>query len=108
VLIAPVLAIITAADPLVSIGIARIWLDESFASSPLALAGEAVSLAVMTGGIIALAHRAPQVAQREIAQGVSSPELRRPAPGQAAADRRGRAFIGRVTKALGYPPSAAR
>lgn len=34
VLIAPVLAVITAADPLVSIGIARVWLGESFASSP--------------------------------------------------------------------------
>jgi drug/metabolite transporter (DMT)-like permease len=62
-LIAPVLAIITALDPLVSIGIARVWLDESFASSPPALAAEALSLAVMTGGIIALAHRAPQVAR---------------------------------------------
>jgi drug/metabolite transporter (DMT)-like permease len=62
-LIAPVLAIITALDPLVSIGIARVWLDESFASSPPALAAEALSLAVMTGGIVALAHRAPQVAR---------------------------------------------
>lgn len=62
-LIAPVLAIITALDPLVSIGIARVWLDESFASSPAALAAEALSLAVMTGGIVALAHRAPQVAR---------------------------------------------
>jgi hypothetical protein len=62
-LIAPVLAIITALDPLISIGIARIWLDESFASSPADLAAEALSLAVMTGGIVALAHRAPQVAR---------------------------------------------
>lgn len=64
VLIAPVLAIITALDPLVSIGIARVWLDESFASAPADLAAEALSLAVMTGGIVALAHRAPQVAQQ--------------------------------------------
>jgi drug/metabolite transporter (DMT)-like permease len=62
-LIAPVLAIITALDPLVSIGIARVWLDESFASSPADLAAEALSLAVMTGGVVALAHRAPQVAR---------------------------------------------
>lgn len=62
VLIAPVLAIITALDPLVSIGIARVWLDEAFASSPADLAAEALSLAVMTGGIVALAHRGPQVA----------------------------------------------
>ena len=72
VLIAPVLAIITALDPLISIGIARVWLDESFASSPLDLAGEALSLAVMTGGIIALAHRAPQVA-REVAGEAAGP-----------------------------------
>lgn len=68
-LIAPVLAIITALDPLISIGIARVWLDESFASSPPALAGEALSLAVMTGGIVALAHRAPQVARSEVKAG---------------------------------------
>jgi hypothetical protein len=66
VLIAPVLAVITALDPLVSIGIAQVWLNETIASSPLDLAAEALSLAVMTGGIIALAHRAPQVARRDL------------------------------------------
>lgn len=71
VLIAPVLAIITALDPLVSIGIARIWLDESFASSPADLAAEAAALAVMTGGVLALAHRAPQVAGKR--DGVTIP-----------------------------------
>jgi hypothetical protein len=55
-----VLAIITAVDPLVSIGVAYAWLDETIASTPLALAGEVISLAVMTGGIYALAHRCPQ------------------------------------------------
>ena len=64
-LVAPVLAIITALDPLVSIGIARVWLGESFASVQADLAAEALSLTVMTGGVIALAHRAPQVAWRE-------------------------------------------
>jgi drug/metabolite transporter (DMT)-like permease len=59
-LIAPVLAIITAVDPLVSIGVAHAWMGETIASTPLAMAGAAVSLAVMTGGIYALAHRAPQ------------------------------------------------
>ena len=68
-LIAPVLALITALDPLVSIGIARVWLDESFASSPGDLAAEALSLAVMTGGVIVLAHRAPQVARKEARAG---------------------------------------
>jgi drug/metabolite transporter (DMT)-like permease len=62
-LIAPVLAAITTTDPLVSIGIAHVWLNETIASSPAALAAEALSLAVMTVGIAALAHRAPVVAE---------------------------------------------
>jgi drug/metabolite transporter (DMT)-like permease len=53
-LIAPVLAILTTVDPLVSIGIAHVWLNETIASSPAALAAEALSLAVMTAGIAAL------------------------------------------------------
>jgi drug/metabolite transporter (DMT)-like permease len=60
-LISPVLAIITAVDPLVSIAVAHAWLGETITSTPLALAGEIISLAVMTGGIYLLAHRAPQV-----------------------------------------------
>jgi drug/metabolite transporter (DMT)-like permease len=63
-LISPVLAIITAVDPLVSIAVAHAWLGETISSTPLALAGEVVSLAVMTGGIYLLAHRAPQVVSR--------------------------------------------
>ncbi len=64
-LISPVLAIITVADPLVSIALASIFLDESIAHTPLDLSGEAAGLALMTGGIYALAHRAPQVAAAE-------------------------------------------
>jgi len=63
-LISPVLAIITTADPLVSIGIAHYWLKETVASTPTALTGEAVALALMAGGIYALAHRAPHVARQ--------------------------------------------
>jgi hypothetical protein len=63
-LVAPVLAVITAVDPLVSIGIAHVWLDETIAAAPLDLAAESVSLAVMTAGIIALAYRAPQAARQ--------------------------------------------
>jgi drug/metabolite transporter (DMT)-like permease len=72
VLISPVLAIITTLDPLVSIGIARVWLDESFAGTPTDLAIEALSLAAMTGGIVALAHRAPHIA-RELAADHAEP-----------------------------------
>jgi drug/metabolite transporter (DMT)-like permease len=65
-LIAPVLAVITAADPLASIGIAHVWLHEAIASAPLSVAAEAISLAVMTSGIIALAHRAPHAARQAV------------------------------------------
>jgi drug/metabolite transporter (DMT)-like permease len=58
-LVAPVLAVITTVDPLVSIGIAHVWLNERVTSSPAGPAAEALSLAVMTAGIAALAHRAP-------------------------------------------------
>jgi drug/metabolite transporter (DMT)-like permease len=60
-LISPVLAIITTVDPLVSIGVGYAWLGETINSSPAALAGETVSLAVMTFGVFALARRAPHV-----------------------------------------------
>jgi drug/metabolite transporter (DMT)-like permease len=60
-LIAPVLAVITTADPLVSITLGYFLLHEKIASTPTALVSESASLAVMTGGIIALAHRAPQL-----------------------------------------------
>jgi drug/metabolite transporter (DMT)-like permease len=62
-LIAPALAVITAADPLVSIAIAAVWLDEGIANSPGALAAEMASLAVMITGIALLARRAPGLAR---------------------------------------------
>lgn len=61
VLIAPVLSVITIADPLVSIGIARLWLGESFASGPADIAGEVIALGFMILGVVTLAQRAPQV-----------------------------------------------
>lgn len=60
-LLAPVLAIITVSNPLVAIGIAQLWLNERIASSPADIAAEAAGLAVMTAGVIALAHRSPQL-----------------------------------------------
>lgn len=63
ILLAPVLAIITTVDPLVSIGIAHLWLDESITSTPVGIAAEVTGLVVMVGGIIALAHRAPRAAR---------------------------------------------
>lgn len=63
ILVSPVLAVITVADPLVSIGIAHLWLNESISGSGGDIAVEIVSLAVMAGGIVALAQRAPQAAK---------------------------------------------
>jgi hypothetical protein len=67
VLIAPVLSIITTADPLVSIGVAHAWLGETITSTPLALAGEIISLIVMTG--------------RDRRPGLSRPARRQQQPG---------------------------
>lgn len=61
-LISPVLAVITTVDPLVSIGLATVLLEERVVATPAAMVAEVFFLAVMTGGIVALAHRAPRVA----------------------------------------------
>ncbi|MGH3301614.1 MAG: DMT family transporter [Streptosporangiaceae bacterium] len=63
-LLAPVLAIITACDPIVSIALAYLWLNEKPRSSPAAIAGEVISLVVMITGIIVLAHHSPVVVQK--------------------------------------------
>jgi drug/metabolite transporter (DMT)-like permease len=62
-LIAPVLAVITTADPLVAMTTGVAVLHEQIATAPPYLAAEGLCLAVAIGGIIALAHRAPQTAQ---------------------------------------------
>jgi len=72
-LLSPVLAIITACDPVVSIALAYLWLNEKLSSSPPAIAGQLISLAVMITGIVVLAHHSPMVVQKlaaaEAAQG---------------------------------------
>jgi hypothetical protein len=60
--LAPVQAIITAADPVISIALGILWLDVHVRNSPAAIAGEVVSLLVMVGGIVLTAEHAPQVA----------------------------------------------
>jgi drug/metabolite transporter (DMT)-like permease len=64
ILLAPVLAIITVSDPLVSIALAYFWLHEQLNSTAGVVAGEVLALLVMTGGIITLAHRAPIVTRQ--------------------------------------------
>lgn len=61
-LIAPVLAIITACDPVISIALGAVWLNEKLSSTPAGIVGEIISLIVMITGIVVIAHRAPHVA----------------------------------------------
>jgi drug/metabolite transporter (DMT)-like permease len=74
VLVSPVLSVITAADPIVSIALAHQVLHESLAGGALNITLEVVAFAVMVVGIVTLAHRAPLVAPK---QGAAMP---RPAP----------------------------
>jgi drug/metabolite transporter (DMT)-like permease len=66
-LIAPVLAIITTTDPLLSIIIGHWIFGEHIAGSQGEIAAELLSLLVMITGIVALAHRAPHV-ERQLKQ----------------------------------------
>ncbi len=59
--LAPVQAIITAADPVISIALGIVWLDVIVRSSPAAIAGEVLSVLVMIAGIVITAQHAPQV-----------------------------------------------
>ena len=60
--LAPVQAIITTADPVISIGLGILWLGVVLLSSPAAIFGEVASLLLMTAGMIPIARVAPQVA----------------------------------------------
>jgi drug/metabolite transporter (DMT)-like permease len=61
-LIAPVLAIITVCDPIISIALGALWLNEKLNSSAAGVVGEVISLLVMVTGVVVTAHRAPHVA----------------------------------------------
>jgi hypothetical protein len=60
--LAPVQAIITTADPVISIGLGVVWLGVVLRGSPADIFGEVASLLLMTAGIIITARVAPQVA----------------------------------------------
>jgi drug/metabolite transporter (DMT)-like permease len=72
--VAPALAVITTVTALVSIGIGYLWLNESIATGPAGVVAQVVSLAVMTAGIVMLAHRAPVVARQRAAAKAQHPE----------------------------------
>ena len=73
--LAPVQAIITSADPVISIALGIVWLDVRVRGTPGAIAGEVVSLLVMIAGIVVTAEHAPQVAKAR----TGSPPPREPA-----------------------------
>jgi drug/metabolite transporter (DMT)-like permease len=72
-MIAPALALITTADPLVSVVVGAACLHEKIAVAPLDLAAEGLFLVVAIGGVIALAQRAPQLAQALDPPGPAAP-----------------------------------
>jgi len=61
--LAPVQAIITTADPVISIGVSLAWLDAHLRGGPASIFGEVLSLLVMTAGIVVTAHHSPQVTE---------------------------------------------
>jgi drug/metabolite transporter (DMT)-like permease len=63
-LISPVLSIITAADPLISILLATVFLNETLNSTPAGIVGQIVSLALMVAGIVIIARHAPVAVTR--------------------------------------------
>ena len=71
-LLAPVQAIISVADPVISIALGVAWLDVRLRSSPGAIAGEIISFLLLTFGIVmtSRAHVADPPAQQEAAAGV--------------------------------------
>jgi len=61
----PALAIITVTDPLVSIAVGIVWLDETLRTGTVAVVGEVVALAVLVASVFLLAERAPKVRGEE-------------------------------------------
>ncbi len=80
-LLAPVQAIITTANPVISIGLGIVWLGVILRSSPAAIAGEVGSLLLMTAGIVITARYAPSGQKAPSSPAASHPSM--------AADRSG-------------------
>ena len=72
-LLAPVQAIISAADPIISIALGIGWLEVRLRGGPLAIAGEVVSLLLLTAGIVMTAYHVPP---RPACPGVTHPPKR--------------------------------
>jgi hypothetical protein len=63
--LAPVQAIITTTDPVISIALGVLWLGVMLRSSPVAIFGQVASLLLMTAGIIITARVAPQATESD-------------------------------------------
>jgi drug/metabolite transporter (DMT)-like permease len=81
--LAPVLAIITSCDPIVSIALGFLWLNETLNGTAAGITGEVISLLLMVGGIVVMAHHSPQAARKLQETERQSPGG--PAEGQSAA-----------------------
>jgi drug/metabolite transporter (DMT)-like permease len=66
--IAPVISIITVCDPLISIALASLWLNEKLSSSAAGIAGEVIALVVMVAGIVVVTHRSPHMTDAVMAK----------------------------------------
>jgi hypothetical protein len=78
--LAPVQAILTAADPVVSIGLGIVWLNVRLNGGPAATFGVVASLLLMTAGIAITAHHFPHAA----------PQAEPVDPASVSSSRRGR------------------
>lgn len=58
----PVQAILTSADPVISIALGILWLNVRLRSSPADIGGEVVAILLMITGIVITANYAPLVA----------------------------------------------
>jgi drug/metabolite transporter (DMT)-like permease len=61
-LIAPVLAIITTCDPVISVFLGWLWLNEKLNGTVAGIVGEVITLLLMSAGIYVVSHRAPHIA----------------------------------------------
>ena len=64
-LLAPVLSIITVCDPVISVALGWLWLGEQLSGSAAGLAGEILTLLLMAGGVVVIAHRAQHIMPTE-------------------------------------------
>lgn len=60
-LLAPVLSIITVCDPVISVTLGWLWLDEQLSGSAAGIVGEVLTLLLMSLGVVVITHRAQRL-----------------------------------------------